>query len=114
MDKQKSVGLEIFRISKNTLGGFSIRLHTKPMGVDIVYQKSDFVFPETHFLAMGGTENSEWGEYYDWNPEFPDQGPKQGLILRTSGLGVQNLRMRCLILMNTPSLLSESFPLLRE
>ena len=32
---------------------------------------------------MGGRENSEWGEYYDWwNPGSPDDSPKQGLIFK--------------------------------
>ena len=63
------------------LGGFVLRLHTKRDGGGFRLPSS-FVLSETHFLAMGGRENSEWGEYYDWNPEFPDQGPKQGLIFK--------------------------------
>jgi formylglycine-generating enzyme required for sulfatase activity len=73
---------DISSIEKH-LGGFSLRLHKKLSGGGFTLPKSDWAFSETHFLAMGGRENSEWGEYWeDWNSESPYQGPKQGLIFK--------------------------------
>jgi hypothetical protein len=65
------------------LGGFSLHFHTNLNANGYRLPKSvSWQSSESHFLAMGGRESSEWGEYWPMEPTPPMENPLQGLVFK--------------------------------
>lgn len=63
------------------LGGFDLWAHTNPEASGFRLPKTHHGGSESHFLAMGGRESSEWGEYSPMEGP-PVDNPKQGLVFK--------------------------------